>query len=430
MPSRGRFPGLKRNKSGKPYWIARQVTRNPLGYPDACIPLPEKADEVQLSEICNQHTDRLFAWLEQIQKEGPSLTKTRYDGTMGSACKIYQEHPHSRFHKVKHNTRRGYLADLKVIETTVGARLIRNVTVIDVQHCYDQWRKGQVFVDEKGVNTIGPERVDRAHNAVAMVRTVVYFLAALRHADCKQLAEELAKVKFERGGAREQELTYRHVRDFISTAFALAEKGVIPRERALYMSIGTAAQFELMLRQKDIIGDWSPRRADQRYPAGISIVQLEDETWTGFFIWEAIPGWRWRTRTSKSKYRAAAEFDLTIYDLLFPLLELVPADQRHGSIVKGEHGLPIRYRSYAKWWRQIATAAGIPADVQSMDARAGGATEAEEALADTDLIQAGLTHSKKETTLRYLRRNRKKIAAVAEIRKQSRTADDGGGGDR
>jgi hypothetical protein len=61
------------------------VTRNPLGYPDACIPLPEKADEVQLSEICNQHTDRLFAWLEQIQKEGPSLTKTRYDGTMGSA---------------------------------------------------------------------------------------------------------------------------------------------------------------------------------------------------------------------------------------------------------------------------------------------------------------------------------------------------------
>jgi hypothetical protein len=42
------------------------------------------------------------------------------------------------------------------------------------------------------------------------------------------------------------------------------------------------------------------------------------------------------------------------------------------------------------------------------------------------LIQAGLTHSKKETTLRYLRRNRKKIAAVAEIRKQSRTADDGG----
>jgi hypothetical protein len=87
-------------------------------------------------------------------------------------------HPHSRFHKVKHNTRRGYLADLKVIETTVGARLIRNVTVVDVQHWYDQWRKGQVFVDEKGVETIGPERVDRAHNAVAMVRTVVYFLAA------------------------------------------------------------------------------------------------------------------------------------------------------------------------------------------------------------------------------------------------------------
>jgi hypothetical protein len=165
--------------------MARQVTRNPLGYPDTCIPLPEEADEVQLSEICNQHTDRLFSWMDQVLKDGHSLTKTRYDGTMLSAGRIYQEHPHSRFHKVKHNTRRGYLADLKVIETTVGARLIRNVTVVDVQHWYDQWRKGQVFVDEKGVETIGPERVDRAHNAVAMVRTVVYFLAALRHADCK-----------------------------------------------------------------------------------------------------------------------------------------------------------------------------------------------------------------------------------------------------
>jgi hypothetical protein len=261
-----------------------------------------------------------------------------------------------------------------------------------------------------------------------MVRMVLRFMAALRHSDCKRLAEELANVQFEREGAREQELTYHHVRDFIRAAFELAEKGIMPRERALYMAIGTASQFELMLRQKDIIGDWAPRNANTRYPSGISLFHLEEtkETWSGFYTWESIPGWRWRTRTSESKYRAPAEFDLTLYDLLFPLLELVPMDQRRGAIVKGEHGLPIRYRSYAKWWRQIATAAGIPMDVQSMDARAGGATEAEEAMADTSLIQDALTHTKKETTFRYIRRRTKKIAAVAEVRKLSRTADDGG----
>ncbi|CCE05823.1 putative Phage integrase [Bradyrhizobium sp. STM 3843] len=427
MPPRGDYPGLKRNKTGKPYWIARQVTRNPLGFPDLCIPLPEDAEEVQLAEICQQHTARLQAWIETVSKEEPSLTRTRYDGTMRTACQIYQEHPLSTFNSVKHNTRRGYLADLTVIVESVGQRLIRNVTVLDVKNWYQQWRKGVVYVDEAGNQTIGPERVARAHNAVAMVRMVLRFMAALRHPDCKLLAEELANVQFEREGAREQELTYQHVRAFIRTAFDLAEKGVMPQDRALYMAIGTASQFELMLRQKDIIGDWAPRNATARFPAGISIVHLDDETWSGFFTWESVPGWRWRTRTSKSKYRSPAEFDLTLYDLLFPLLEMVPMDQRHGAIVKGEHGLPIRYRSYAKWWRQIATAAGIPVEVQSMDARAGGATEAEEAGANLEGIQANLTHTKKEMSLRYIRRRTKKIAAVAEVRKLARGAGEGDG---
>src|SRR5262249_22715094 len=161
--------------------------------------------------------------------------------------------------------------DLKVIISTVGARLVRNVTVLDVKNWYQQWRKGEVFIDEDGNRTIGPERVARAHNAVAMVRMVLRFMAALRQADCKQLAEELANVQFEREGAREQELTYRHVCDFIRTAFDLADKDIMPAERALYMAIGTAAQFELMLRQKDIIGDWAPRVAHARYPAGIAL---------------------------------------------------------------------------------------------------------------------------------------------------------------
>ena len=100
-------------------------------------------------------------------------------------------------------------------------------------------------------------------------------------------------------------------------------------------------------------------------------------------------------KTSKSKYRAAAEFDLSSYSLLLPLLEAVPHDQRTGAIVKGEHGLPIRERSYRKWFRQIARAAGIPDAVWSMDSRAGGATEAEQAGAEIDAIQGALTHSKK-----------------------------------
>lgn len=421
MPPRGKKPGFKIGRHSLPYWIAGQVVRDPMGFPDRCIPLPADADEDRLSELCEGHTARLRAWIEEKQKGEPSLTRTRYDGTVRSACRIYQEHPLSRFHKVKHNTRRTYLKDLKLLETTVGKRLIRNLTVLDVQHWYDEWRKGA----EMG----GPERIDRAHDGVAMFRTVIYFNAALRNADCKVLASELAHVKFEKGGAREQELTYGQCVEFIKTAIDFDRTGVMPPGRALNVAIGTAAQFELLLRQMDIIGEWAPIGANRKLPAGIASLNLNDELWAGYFTWENIAAWRWRMKTSKSKYRSAADFDLSKYTLLLPLLDAVPHAQRTGAVVKGAKGLPVRRDMYARWFRQIARAAGIPDEVWNMDARAGGATEADEAGAALEAIQGALTHTKADTTLRYIRRGRtKKIGLVAEARSNKRASEGGNDG--
>jgi hypothetical protein len=80
----------------------------------------------------------------------------------------------------------------------------------------------------------------------------------------------------------------------------------------------------------------------------------------GFFIWDNIPGWRWRMKTSKSKYRPAADFDLTKYDLLLQLPDTVPHENRTDAIVKGEKNLPVRRAMDARWRRQIARAEGSP----------------------------------------------------------------------
>jgi Phage integrase family len=401
MPPRGKTPGLKRGRHGLPYWIARQVRRDTMNFPENCIPLPPGADMEMLSRLCFEHSARLDDWIAQQQADAPALD--RYDGSVVSASRLYQSHRHSPFHAVKHNTRKSYVDSLKIIEATVGQRLIRNLTVLDVRNWYNQWRRPTA----EG----GRERIDRAHDAVCMFRTVLRFCAALRYPDCKQLAEELTLVKFERGGARTEEMTSGYVGAFIKKALEMGQRGVIPADRARCMAIGVAAQFDLAVRQKDIIGDWGG-------PYG--------QKWTGFFTWENIPGWRWRMRTSKSKYRASAEFDLANYGLLFPLLEAVPHDERQGAIVKGEHGEPVRERSYRNWFRQIARAAGIPDAVWNMDSRAGAATEADEAGADLDAISAALTHNESRTTVRYIRRRNAKIAGVAEARARKRAADEGG----
>jgi hypothetical protein len=203
----------------------------------------------------------------------------------------------------------------------------------------------------------------------------------------------------------------------------LAEKGIIPVGRARNMSIGVAAQFELLLRQKDIIGEWARKGANRKLPKRVSIVELESETWAGFFTWESVPGWRWRMKTSKSKYRAASDFDLTQYGLLHPLLEQVPLSERTGAIVKGERDLPIRERSYGNWFRDIARAAKIPDAVWNMDSRAGGATEAFSAGVPLRKIQGAMLHEKEDTTLRYIRRNTSSPADVADGRREGRAAD-------
>jgi len=376
-----------------------------------------------LAQLCRQHTEALFAYFKQLDEEhaadGAPRIFTTYDGTVLAASRIYQEDKRSDFHGVKHNTRQYYLKSLKLIEATVGKRLIRNLTVFDVKHWYNEWRKPA----EPG----GPERIDRAHDAVTMFRTVLNFMAALRHKDCALLADELKKIRFEKGSAREEELTYKQASAFIRTAFELAERGVITRDRALYMAIGTAAQFEMILRQKDIIGEYLKTERDldrETRRARIDPLRAGDDWWLGYFTWERIPGWRWRMKTSKSKYRSAVEFDLQNYGLLFPLLELVPARDRHGAIVKGPHGLPFRQDTYGGQWRKIARAAGIPDEVWNMDARAGGATEAEEANAAHADIQAAMTHEPGSvSTVRYIRRQSTKAAAVARARQAAREAD-------
>ena len=173
MPQCGKAPGLKRGRHNRPYWVAAQVTRDRMNFPDPVVPLPVDASEDELARLCHEHTASLRAWIAERKEEEPSATLTRYDGTVLSACRIYQEHHLSPFRSVKHNTRKTYTKDLKLIEGTVGRRLIRNVTVLDVKRWYDEWRKPAPREADPVTGELPPpgsERVDRAHDAVAMFR--------------------------------------------------------------------------------------------------------------------------------------------------------------------------------------------------------------------------------------------------------------------
>lgn len=411
MPSRSDSPGLKWRKTAKgrqPYWVAKQVVRDIKGYPDRTVRLLKDADDATLAELCRNETARLLSYLEGVNagREPPPI----YDGSILSLSHLYQKHPESPFHEVKHNTRNFYLDSLKIIEHDIGKRAVRNINIVDARRWYRLWKAKKTPASEF--------RTKRAHDAISMVRTILRFGFAVGHKDCGALLERFAMMRFGRSGARTQEMTYPQARDFIRKATEMGQSGAMPTERARYMALAVAAQFELMLRQMDIIGEWMP--------AALGVpnsMMIGSEMWVGGFRWEAIPGWKLRIKTSKSKYRTAVEFDLAASPLLFPLLNAVPHAERTGAIVKGEHGLPMREHSFRKWFRKIARAAGIPDEIWNMDSRAGAATEAEEALANLGGISDNLTHSDGRTTDRYIRRRTKRIAMVTQARVRSRETD-------
>jgi hypothetical protein len=102
------------------------------------------------------------------------------------------------------------------------------------------------------------------------------------------------------------------------------------------------------------------------------------------------------------------------------LMNLVSQIDRVGAVVKGEAGLPIRARSYRKWFAEIRKAAGLPASLWSMDARAGAVTEALDlGAAETDVSRAA-THSNLVMTRRYDRETEEAAARVADARKRGR----------
>jgi hypothetical protein len=70
-----------------------------------------------------------------------------------------------------------------------------------------------------------------------------------------------------------------------------------------------------------------------------------------------------------------ADFDFTKYDIVLPLLNAVPHENRTGAIAKGEKNLPVRQAMYALVAPDRARRRH-PDSIWNMGARAGSATEA------------------------------------------------------
>ncbi|WP_142249700.1 integrase [Bradyrhizobium sp. UNPF46] len=288
---------------------------------------------------------------------------------------------------------------LKTIENAFGARSLASLGNTDFKRWYEAAKQPK----KPG----GKERVDRAVKIIKLLRQMVTFGAAAELPHCERLHGILSKMRFKGGTRSRLKLELHHVEAFVPAAISAGR---------ISLALGTALQFETMMRQKDVIGEWEPI-TDGSHDVGIV---LNGNRWVSGLTWADIPP-SMVIKKDTTKTGATVVADLNLCPLVLQVLPLVPADKRVGPLIIDENsGRPYAEDAYAREWRVIARSAGIPDEVKNSHARAGAISEADDALAPIEEIQSSAGHTQQSTTRRYIRGTIGKSRHVAELRQLHR----------
>lgn len=315
-----------------------------------------------------------------------------YDGTIRALSEAYQTDPDSPFHKTRPVSRRYYQTLLKKLIAGHGDDLIAETKARQVLRWYEGWSAG--------------ERIAMGHAMIGMLRTILNFgVTMLEDGDCDRLSGALSKMKFKMAKPRSVHMT--------------AEQATLIRKKAHekgYPSIALAQaiQFDCILRQKDVIGEW-----ESINEPGISDVIHGQHKWLRGIRWEEIDA-SLILRHATSKRDKPMEVPLSEAPMVMEELAISGRKASGPVIVFENTGLPWHAMWFRKVWRDIANECGIPKEIRNMDSRAGAITEASDAGAPMEHIRKAATHSQIAQTEKYSRGDASQAANVLRIRAEHR----------
>lgn len=370
-------PGLKikKNKDGslRYYWEARTDAVK-LGYKPSSIRLHYECEN-QRAARCRVLQAEMLAWLAA----GNQFPARRYDGTIGSLAALFTSDEDSPYRGCKWNTQRLYDQGSKIIKATVGARAVRELVGTDFQ----RWHRNWASPPAEGKSP----RLYRAKHTMDFARRIIAYGVTCGYVDCIRADRILEKLRFPSPPPRKEMMLPEHVTAIRKKAHEIGLPSV---------ALATAFQFDLAMRQKDVIGEWLS--IEDGTAGGII---FKNTRWANGLSWADI-GTDMILRKDHIKTGFECEYDLALAPNVLAEIEIT--GRRVGPLIISETtGEPYRHTKYAETFRKVATAAGIPSNVWSMDARAGAISEAYAAGASDTDVQKHAGHTNPQTSARYNR---------------------------
>jgi hypothetical protein len=392
-------PGITWHKRKDGQWKAIWRARTDLvkrGYNFKSIAIwigaPEELDADNIYWIQTRANDFQIDMLAWGRGEVPRVPGF-FDGTIEALAHAYRTDEDSPYHKKRFVTRKHYDKLIEKIVDQHGHERVAGMKGRMVKRWHDEWT--------------ATGHISLGHALVGMLRTLINFGSSmLDDDDCARLSAKMSDMRFPLPKARTSVLTADMAIAFRAKAHEMGFHS---------MAMAQAFQFELMLRQKDVIGEWVPISEP-----GISDVTFRSEKWLRGLRWEEIDD-NLILRHITSKRQKEIEANLRNAPMVMEELALIGGRKLSGPVIVTERTkLPWSVYYFRHAWRTVANAAGIPKDVRSMDSRAGAITEATDAGADLEHIRHAATHSDIKMTQRYSRGATDKSAGVMKLRVEHR----------
>lgn len=390
-------PGLVWKTRANSVYEARWQARTDLtqrGYPVKSVRLwqgtgdPTREEWDFISDTCHQCQQEMLVW-SRGGVVGPGV----FTGTLSSLMDCYRADPDSGFAKLRYSSRTHYEDLMRPMRKDHGDEALTAMKARTFLRWHEKWSEGG--------------KVAMGHSNIGMLRTLFSFGATiLEDAECARLSGVLSKMRFAMPKARTERLTAAQATAIRAKAWEMDRPSI---------ALAQAFQFELMLRQRDVIGEWIPVAEP-----GMSDTIHKGYKWLRGIRWEEIDA-NMTLRHITSKRQKEIVVNLRNAPMVMEEIGKLSDIPTSGPIIRSEWDeLPWAAVEFRRWWRQVADACGIPKTVRNMDSRAGAISEATDAGADLEHVRHAATHSNISMTMRYSRGAEEKIAQVQKLRVENR----------
>lgn len=310
----------------------------------------------------------------------------------------YQTDPLSSWHQMRYHTRLNHQSTLARMVAAHGDLRLSDIRLRTIEEWYLKWS------DNK-------KKVAMGHAIIAKLRTLCHYGAGfLEDQECIRICIILGTRRFEVSKPRQDFLTAEQADAICHKAHEFGYHSI---------AIAQALQFDIVLRQKDVVGEWVPVNEP-----GDSDVLYRGKKWLRGLRWSEVDD-DLVLRHLTSKVQKPIIVDLKLAPMAYREIRLMPdwLKERHRPMVLCEGtALPWTVSEFRRKWRMIADACGVPKSVHNMDSRSGGITEGTDAGLTLEQMRHAATHSNVTMTARYSRNAASKIAESLKARAAHRAA--------